>query len=1204
MTPFMLKALVWFADNFLGSLVGKVADYAVQQFGVQHGLQDDIDKLQSSSEKSRLIIHQVEKLRIQDEGVKARLKELLMQLKDAAYDADDLLDEFQYQVLMKQVEQEENESTSFSLPSSSTALPATKKPRISVPTIADLISSSRDKDRVQKIKERIENITGDINQLIPLFPLSDLENQQQLISSTSRTTSSVLVETEVFGRDKYLNELKDLLLNASDGAGSSNISIPVLAIAGIGGIGKTTLAQQVYNDEAIQEHFQLKIWVCVSGNFSVERLTKEIIESATRKKCELTNLDALHVILNENITSKKFLLVLDDVWNEDSSKWEKFYAPLKNGAKGSKILVTTRSTTIAGMVGAVDPIHLYGLEAESFWAFFKKCVFGSQNNGDHPPDLETIAKTIAERLNGLPLAAKTVGGLLKVNMEKSHWETIMKSEIWQLPQNESDVLPVLQLSYQCLPAHLKRCFAFCSLFHKDYVFDKEELVRIWIAEGFVIPQGKERMEDVGSSYFEDLVSRSFFQKSTTRSYVMHDLIHDLAQLVSDGECYLLENGNTQEVSSLVRHLSVWPPASKPAYQLERKLLVLSGNNKWRSLIWKGNYYYNNWRSLIWNDNYYNNNNPTLKDLWRSLKYIRVLILQRSGIVELPEDVGELRHLRYLDLSFNYEMIRLPDSLCRLHNLQVLQLYECPIQSFPQGMSKLINLRYIDFRDMTLISKIYRIGRLTSLQQLNTFKVQNHPGHKLEELSGLTQLHGSLRISNLENVGSKEEANAGKLHNKVFIDSLTLEWMPNQDDSSEGNQLLILEELLKDLKWHPTLKELEISGYSWAAWDENYSWAKDIKLFPSVLQELHVFYCPKLKRLPPLPPSLVDLQLLQSGLTKLPNIWEEIDGSGHCKVATLKHLYIRCPYLTSLEDGLLSQNLPCLEYLILEDCKELMWLPMEKLKVFASLKEMRIWNCPKLLTMTHDLNDFLILPQSLKKLTLSNCGDLDKLLPRCLHNLTSLAHLEIGECPHLRSLPKEPLLHLKQLEYVKIHGCDELRSMEGLGVLKSLKNLIILECPNLLINGRDEHGKEEEEEEQGLLSLREICVDNTALLKIPPLRNALPSIHRLQIESSVEEVMFEGEEQELLRRLTVLRILMFSYCKELQYLPKELCTLPSLELLSISSCPEIESLPETGLPTSLTDLRCQCVNPMLKQQIQEKIKELTSSGRYRSVNERL
>ncbi|KAG6489248.1 putative disease resistance protein RGA3 [Zingiber officinale] len=1177
---FKVKVLGWFADHFLGRLVGKAADFADQQFGEQHGVQDDINKLQSSSEKSRLIIHQVEKLRIQDEGVKTRLKGLLMQLKDAAYDADDLLDEFQYQVLKKQVEQQENESINFSLPSSSTAVPATKKPRISVSTIVDQISSSRDKDRVRKIKERIESITGDISQLIPLFPLSDLDNcrnQQQLISSTSRTTSSVLVVTEVFGRDKDLKELKDLLLNASDGAGSSNSSIPVLAIVGIGGIGKTTLAQQVYNDEAVQEHFQLKIWVCVSENFSVERLTKEIIESTTRNKCELTNLDALHVILKEEVTSKKFFIVLDDVWNEDSGKWEKFYAPLKNGVQGSKILVTTRSTTIAGMVGALDPIHLDGLEDESFWTFFKKCVFGSQNNCDHPPDLKAIAKTIAKRLNGLPLAAKTVGGLLKVNMEKSHWETIMNSEIWQLPQNESDVLPVLQLSYQCLPAHLKRCFAFCSLFRKDYRFLKKELVRIWIAEGFVIPRGKERMEDVGSNYFEDLVSRSFFQKSGRFliEYVMHDLIHDLSQLVSDGECYRLENGNTQEVSSLVRHLSVWPPASMTAGELCR-------NNKWRSLIWY--------------DNYYNANTPTTKDLWRCLKYIRVLILQRSGIVELPEDVGELRHLRYLDISFNYEMKRLPDSLCRLHNLQVLKLYECPIQSFPQGMSKLINLRHIDFEDTILISKIYRIGRLASLQQLDKFEVQNHPGHKLEELSGLTQLHGKLRISNLENVGSKEEANAGKLHNKVFIEKLTLE----QDGSSETNQLLILEELLKDLQPHPTLKKMNICGYSWtAAWDETYSWAKDIKLFPSVLQELWVSDCPKLKRLPPLPPSLVNLELHRSGLIKLPNIWEEIDGSGNCKVATLSRLYINCPNLTSLEEGLLSQNLPYLKTIILEDCEELMWLPMEKFKLFASLKELKIMNCPKLLTMTRDINYWPILPQSVEKLSLSNYGDLDKLLPSCLHNLTSLAHLEIAECPHVRSFPKEPLLHLKQLDFVKISGCDELRLMEGLGVLQSLKDLIICKCPNLVINGRNEHG----EEDGVLLSLRELCIDNTALLKIFPLRNALQSIHRLQIQSSVEEVMFEGEEQELLRRLTVLRILMFGCCKKLQSLPKELYTLPSLELLSIWDCPEIQSLPETGLPTSLTDLKCDRVNPMLSRQIWEKWEELRSSGRYRLVIER-
>lgn len=792
-------------------------------------VEDGINKLRSSLKKSRLIINKVEKLRIQDEGVKPRLKGLLRQLRDAAYDADDLLDEFQYEVLKKQVEQQENESTDFSLPSSSTAQPATKKPRISVSAIADRICSSTDKDRVQEIKERIESITGEISQLIPLFPLSDFDNcrNQQLISSTSRTTSSVLVETEVFGRDKDLKELKDLLLNDSDRAGSSDSSIPVLAIVGIGGIGKTTLAQQVYNDEAVQAHFQLKIWVCVSENFSVDRLTKEIIESATRDKSDLTNLDVLHMIVKEKITSKKFLLVLDDVWNEDSGKWEKFYAPLKNGVKGSKILVTTRSSKIAGMVGAVDPIHLDGLEEKSFWAFFKECVFGSQNNGGHPPDLEAIAKAIAERLNGLPLTAKTVGGLLKVNMEKSHWVTILNSEIWQLPQNESDVLPVLQLSYQCLPAHVKRCFAFCSLFVKDYIFNKEELVRFWIAEGFVIPQGKERMEDVGSNYFEDLVSRSFFQKRTYSDvYLMHDLIHDLTQLVSDGECHRLENGNTQEISSLVRHLSVWSPASKTAGDdLERKLLVFCRNNKWRSLIWY--------------DNFYSANNPTTKDLWRSLKYMRLLILPNSGIVELPEDVGELRHLRHLDISSNYGMKRLPDSLCRLHNLQVLKLYECPIQSLPQGMSKLINLRHIDLENTTLISKIYRIGRLTSLQQLYRFEVQKHRGHKLEELSGLTELRGKLRITNLENIGSKEEAKAGKLNNKEFIDKLTLEWMPNQDGSSESDQLLILDELFKDLQLHPTLKEMEISGYSWAAWDETYSWAKGIKLFPSVLRRLRL-----------------------------------------------------------------------------------------------------------------------------------------------------------------------------------------------------------------------------------------------------------------------------------------------------------------------------------------------------------------------------
>ncbi|CAL9174084.1 unnamed protein product [Musa hybrid cultivar] len=721
MSSWILAGLGSFGSSLIGSVIGKITDYVIERVLEDPGVAD-LHELKNTLSRTQRTIGRVENMWIKDEGTKKRLKELLMKLKDTVYDADDLLDEIQFRVLKQQIEQQGAQGYEASNQSSfSSDLPPSKRRKISR---VSRFFGSRDYVRVRVIQRKLERYTFDIQHFIAKI---DGDENQMITPVVSRTTTSFPIETQVFGRDEQLNHLLEQLMQSADGSGSSDNSISTLTIVGIGGVGKTTLAQQTYNHERVQDYFQLKVWLCVSDNFNVERLTKEIIESITENKCDLSNLDKLQKVLKKKLTSKRFLLVLDDVWNEDSLKWERFCAPLRSGVPGSKILVTTRSRKIAEMVG--NPFPLYGLDNASCWEFFKTCAFGSEYAGEFP-QLEDIAKKIAYRLNGFPFVARTVGGLLKAQMNEKHWRNIAGSEIWQLPQDEKGVLPVLQLSYQCLPPHLKRCFVFCSLFPEDCQFYEPDLIQLWMAEGYVAQDNmKDNMtlEAIGSSYFRELVNRSFFQEAPRGSaYVMHDLIHDLAQFISEGEFCRIDDDESKEIPNTTRHLSA-------SLTDVTKLMKFSCYDKLQTLMINYGSY---WEG------------PRMKSsllpygLVERLKNIRVLILRYCGLWELPETIGNLIHLRYLDISHNSKIWRLPESLCDLYNLRVLDLFQCELQNLPHGMSKLINLMHLNVEDK-IISEINDVGKLTSLQGLSSFKVLKDQGHEVAQLGSLKQLHGRL-----------------------------------------------------------------------------------------------------------------------------------------------------------------------------------------------------------------------------------------------------------------------------------------------------------------------------------------------------------------------------------------------------------------------------------------------------------------------------
>ena len=153
------------------------------------------------------------------------------------------------------------------------------------------------------------------------------------------------------------------------------------------------------------------------------------------------------------------------------------------------------------------------------------------------PNMEVISRKIVERCKGLPLAVISLAGLLRAQPNPKEWERILHADIWEMQNNDDvEILPSLWLSYRYLPPHLKRCFAYCSLFPHDYPFNKEELILLWRAENLLAIQKGQRPEEVGENCFDDLVARSLFQENRVSGYVMHDLVSDLAKFVSAEFC--------------------------------------------------------------------------------------------------------------------------------------------------------------------------------------------------------------------------------------------------------------------------------------------------------------------------------------------------------------------------------------------------------------------------------------------------------------------------------------------------------------------------------------------------------------------------------------------------------------------------------------------------------------------------------------------
>ncbi|TVU04756.1 hypothetical protein EJB05_47890, partial [Eragrostis curvula] len=448
-------------------VAGKAADVLVQSVTRMWGIEDSRRKLERQLLAVQCMLADAEVKGETNPAVRRWMKDL----RAVAYQADDVLDDFQYEALRLMAQA--GVSTTRKVLSYFTH---------QNPLLFRLTASRNLSYVLNKISELVLEMNN--------FGLVMREVTAPVIHP--QTHSSLDDLTEIVGRNDDKEMVVKVLLEQR-----FKQKVEVLPIVGMGGLGKTTLAKMVYNDFRVQQHFELLMWLCVSDDFNVSALVRSVIELATRKECSLPDrIELLHSCLNEMIGRKRYLLVLDDVWNEAEQKWRDLRSLLCSaGASGSVVIVTTRSQQVASIMGTLPSHTLSYLNQDDSWELFRKKAFCKDE--DEQPELVVIGKRIVKRCKGLPLALKAIGGLMCYKQQVQEWEAIAGCNSWDDVGASNDILSILKLSYLHLSLEMRQCFAFCAVYPQDYRMERDMLIQLWIANNFIHEEGILDLEERG-----------------------------------------------------------------------------------------------------------------------------------------------------------------------------------------------------------------------------------------------------------------------------------------------------------------------------------------------------------------------------------------------------------------------------------------------------------------------------------------------------------------------------------------------------------------------------------------------------------------------------------------------------------------------------------------------------------------------------------
>ncbi|GAU47908.1 hypothetical protein TSUD_238750 [Trifolium subterraneum] len=881
------------------------------------GFDHDFKSLSSLLTTIKATLEDAEEKQFTDRAI----KDWLLKLKDAAHVLDDILDKCATQAL-------EMECKGLSHNVQNSFLSSFHPKHVAF--------RYKIAKKMKSIRERLDEIAEERRK----FHLTEMVREKRSGFLDRRQTTSIITQPQVYGRDEQKEKIVDFLV----GDASQSEDLSVYPIVGLGGLA--------------------------------------IIESATKKACEDLDVEPLQRRLQDLLQRKRFLLVLDDVWNEKQENWQRLRSMLACGGKGASILVTTRLAKVAEIMGTVPRYELSKLSYKDCWELFKQRAFGS--NVVEQEDLMVIGKEILKKCGGVPLVAIALGSLLRFKREESEWLYVKESKLWNL-QDEDFVMPALRLSYLNLPIKLRQCFAFCALFLKDERISKNFLIELWMANGFISSNEMLDEEDIGNGVWNELYWRSFFQDIETdifgkiTSFKMHDLVHDLAQSVSEEVCCIIDNDGMPSMSERIRHLSFYVGIAYREIDPVQLCSIKSLKTCTMTSV---------------------DGDELLPHI---LKFYSLRALDLKCVKEVPSSISHLKYLRYLNLSSG-EFETLPESIWKLTSLRTLSIY---VVGHKRGFL-LEELGQLNLKGELHIKHLERVKSVTDAKEANMFSKHLNLLWLSWERTEESQLQ-----ENVEQILEVLQPHFHQLR-ELGVEGYTGVHFPQWiGPSFKDLQYVYLRDCqsclhLPQLGKLPSLKELFISNISRITYLEEESNDRGVAGSFITLEHLSLEKLPNLIRISRDDRENMFPHLSELVIIECPNLL------GLPCVPSLKHMCIqgKCN-----QDLLISiHRHGSLQSLCFYDNEELTCFPDGMLRNLTSLKILIIWNWSEI----EGLDEALQHMTALESLILRDLPNLTS-LPESLGNLGFLHHLKISNCPKLMCLPMS-IQSLTSLESLGIYSC--------------------------------------------------------------------------------------------------------------------------------------------------------------------------------------